>query len=1751
MKNHLYKRPLALLMAMAVVISTLLAMPVVAHADTPQSLETTLLNFWADPENAITQNDIDSFTAGTKTTMVGAVSVHKRTSSENGYYLFLPSNANCNSLKVWFTYDSASVTVDGTTTQLTSGQATDVFKDINEGGISKSCTLNLGGTDYSLVVIKSGQVGTVYIDTESGSVSTINASKSNSESGTIMVIDANGNVDYDGPMAKMAGRGNGTWDGASGYGKYPYNVKLGVSTSLLGMNKAKKWCLLANNNETTLIKNQLTYDFSSYIGVKYQPKCKPVDVYVNQQYFGSYQLSEKVEIKSNRINVSNAYDNLELANSYVDETTGLLTAADVANSPAKTVTSSGTTVTNAVGANTVGVRKYSTNLPSGSSGFGSIGGSGKELADPEDISGGYLYELEISQRWVDENAGFCGYNRQGWVMKNCDVATKNMVDYSYDLLYALGSSVYNNGVVPSSATTTKCPSLKFFYSSARTTNNPAPASQYQGKKWSDILDADSAVKYYWTQEYFKNMDSSASSTYFYKDTDSIDSKLYAGPVWDMDNSIGYNRNGSRWGHSWTSYDDWYTKNSRIYRFVTNDSTTTYSSDNEVPLSFYGALATNCSDFWSMAQSYWYGLINPAVQVLLGNAVDETGTLKSTAYYVNNVAKSNTMNNVRFTLNNGEAWDYAAMINELNSWFTNRSTWISSQFSQVDIANATFSSIPDQTCNGSEIKPEFTLTYNGTVLKEGMDYTVEYSNNIASSKNATITVTGCGYYTGTKSTTFIIGSGSLVDGSAQIPILAYSGDELSVTTKNAKGDEISKFIKYQWKADGVDISGATDSTYTVTDSDKGKVITVFVSGDGTNIASMGITSNECAVSAEEKPKGYVKTIASWNYDYTAAPDALATADVTGATYYYTATSGERAESAELTSSVNAVATNKIKWSGTADLYASAATTITPDQAPVMSTSKSNGLAWGEYPYFQTTVSTVGFEDITFSAKLGGTKKAPRSWKLQYSVDGTNYTDVENTTYTIAANKTMVNAFENVALPADCNNKSKIYVRIVACENLAINGINTIIGSTSGDIAINNVAISGASTATVTELAAPTVTTTSVTGSTTIFTSEGVACKDNNGGADLYYSVNGAEPVLYQAAVNPFDENTAIGTKATITVYAQFNNIKSDSVEITVTNGGADINNFVYSDYSQNVSNGAVLSTGGVYEESGKMTAYTNGVSQYVPLYNAENSSYSVSPDDGALWSENSGFYYETTTAGFKNIAFTAQAYTTSMGPKSVSLQYSLNGKDWQTVNENVALAANGALEDLLVTAPLPSECDNQAKLYLRLATTENATNGGTSVLWNKNSKGNLYVNNVVVSGQANGEYKMPYTNKTSNYFGGGAIKYVSPDGAAMQYAVTDSDSKIISSGAYPNGGIIIATMAGFDSSVAGPYTVSVWAEDDEDKSVVNTRAYYYKGDTVTKFKYNSTTALIADYANADYTELTNTAGASAGTLSIYPNGKTAAAMGYTGTYGVKASWSAANPFTATKKLDNPSGNGFWLIKTSTKGYSNLTLNLKQLSSNNGPRDWGLAYSTDGESYTYIDNSNVRAISNDSSKATVETYNNFALPEECNNKEQLYIKVFINGGESVDGTELELVTKGNTGIDSIELSGVAIRQNVDVTFNTVAYESLGTENLISVDGKIIINDNTYETTAGSVTVSLVEGRQYTVYASVNGTFVNKVTVTAQAGEVQIAVVAIDFNGDGIINGKDFAAILRIKDAQTKATYRTAFASLADTRDSEFTY
>jgi hypothetical protein len=129
-------------------------------------------------------------------------------------------------------------------------------------------------------------------------------------------------------------------------------------------------------------------------------------------------------------------------------------------------------------------------------------------------------------------------------------------------------------------------------------------------------------------------------------------------------------------------------------------------------------------------------------------------------------------------------------------------------------------------------------------------------------------------------------------------------------------------------------------------------------------------------------------------------------------------------------------------------------------PIMSATKKHN--WGEAPYILAIVSTKDYENITFSAKLGGSKSGPAHYELQYSTDGTNYTQVLDSDsrpvrITISDNKILDTAFDNILLPESAADQDKLYIKMAVYDSATIDG--GVLSGKSGEAALNDITVSG--------------------------------------------------------------------------------------------------------------------------------------------------------------------------------------------------------------------------------------------------------------------------------------------------------------------------------------------------------------------------------------------------------------------------------------------------------------------------------------------------------------------------------------------------------------------------------------------------------------------------------------------------------------------------------------------------------------------
>lgn len=422
-----------------------------------------------------------SFEAGTSTESVNWWE------SAGQYFIFLPSDADTDTVKLGFTA-SGDVKLDGKAVK--SGDAVDLTA-------GKSYTLVCGEKSYELFVLKSESVPSLHITTESGSMDAVHADKSHKEAAEITIVADGKTVMENTELDYIKGRGNATWS----FKKKPYNIKFEEKTDLFGMGKAKKWSLLANYLDPSLIHNSIAFDIADATGLKYTSKSIIVDLFINDDYYGNYLLCESVEVGSTRVDINDLEGDTEDVNSKdLDE----YSLGGNRESDYKKLTG--------------GTQKW-VNIPN----------------NPENITGGYLLEYELPDRYVDEASGFVTNRNQTIVVKAPEYASEAQVKYISALYQEFEDAVFSPDGYNS-----------------------------KGKHYTEYIDVESFVTMYVFQEYIKNLDAGLTSFYLCKDKDS--DVFVAAPVWDFDNSLG--RNYERYGTNAGNANGWWA--GVIYNFTSND-----------------------------------------------------------------------------------------------------------------------------------------------------------------------------------------------------------------------------------------------------------------------------------------------------------------------------------------------------------------------------------------------------------------------------------------------------------------------------------------------------------------------------------------------------------------------------------------------------------------------------------------------------------------------------------------------------------------------------------------------------------------------------------------------------------------------------------------------------------------------------------------------------------------------------------------------------------------------------------------------------------------------------------------------------------------------------------------------------------------------------------------------------------------------------------------------------------------------------
>lgn len=115
----------------------------------------------------------------------------------------------------------------------------------------------------------------------------------------VVIISDGGATELSAP-ATVRERGNAS----RSFPKKPWRIKFDKKQQPLGAPaKAKKWTLINNYGDKSLMRNILAFEAARMLDMEYVPFCRPVDVILNGQYKGCYQFCDQVEVGKGRVDI--------------------------------------------------------------------------------------------------------------------------------------------------------------------------------------------------------------------------------------------------------------------------------------------------------------------------------------------------------------------------------------------------------------------------------------------------------------------------------------------------------------------------------------------------------------------------------------------------------------------------------------------------------------------------------------------------------------------------------------------------------------------------------------------------------------------------------------------------------------------------------------------------------------------------------------------------------------------------------------------------------------------------------------------------------------------------------------------------------------------------------------------------------------------------------------------------------------------------------------------------------------------------------------------------------------------------------------------------------------------------------------------------------------------------------------------------------------------------------------------------------
>ncbi len=212
--------------------------------------------------------------------------------NENTLTGTIPHGVNITSLVATFEHSGAQVSVANTPQE--SDITSNNFKQI----LTYKITSEEGSTaTYQVDLTYFTGLPILYVYTDTGEEI---LSKEDYLTGTSTLYGGRNFEDFTENM-KIRGKGHSSW----AFPKKSYQLKFTEKKEVMGMPEDKKWILTANYSDKTMLRNKTAFELGELSSLDWTPKSEFAELFVNDIYRGTYQITQKVEESENRVNITN------------------------------------------------------------------------------------------------------------------------------------------------------------------------------------------------------------------------------------------------------------------------------------------------------------------------------------------------------------------------------------------------------------------------------------------------------------------------------------------------------------------------------------------------------------------------------------------------------------------------------------------------------------------------------------------------------------------------------------------------------------------------------------------------------------------------------------------------------------------------------------------------------------------------------------------------------------------------------------------------------------------------------------------------------------------------------------------------------------------------------------------------------------------------------------------------------------------------------------------------------------------------------------------------------------------------------------------------------------------------------------------------------------------------------------------------------------------------------------------------------